>query len=101
MLGWGVVSGVLLTLSVLCSQPRLPYKKTISPVTISYGYLKKPLFWLLATATVWQALAAYLPGVYLPSYANDIGVSVGNASLLLTYLNIASVIGQPILGWIA
>ena len=101
MLGWGVISGILLSLSVLCSQPRLPYEKTKSTIKLSYGFLKKPLFWLLATATVWQALAAYLPGVYLPSYASDISVSVGNASLLLTYLNIASVIGQPILGWIA
>ena len=101
MLGWGVISGILLTLSVLCCQPRLPYEEAKSPVKISYGFLTRPLFWLLATATVWQALAAYQPGVYLPSYASDIGISVEKGSLLLTYLNIASVIGQPVLGWIA
>ena len=101
MVGWGVTSGFLLTFSVLCSQSRLPYAKTTLPPKISYAFLKKPLFWLLATATVWQALAAYLPGVYLPSYATDTGISADMASLLLTYLNIASVIGQPILGWIA
>src|SRR5436309_1941208 len=36
MLGWGVTSGVLLTLSVLCCQPRVLYEEASSLLKISY-----------------------------------------------------------------
>jgi predicted MFS family arabinose efflux permease len=45
-----------------------------------------------------QGLANFLPATYLPSYATDLGISVSNASLLITYLSLSGMIGQALLG---
>lgn len=45
-----------------------------------------------------QSFANNLPANYLPSYATDVGVSTENAALLVTYLSLAGLIGQILLG---
>lgn len=45
-----------------------------------------------------QSLANNIPANYLPSYATDLGVSPDNAALLVTYLCLAGIVGQVLLG---
>lgn len=45
-----------------------------------------------------QSLANNIPVNYLPSYATDLGVSSSNAALLVTYLLLSGVVGQPLAG---
>lgn len=108
MIGWGIFSGSIISIALLCIRPRLqttfngPISEK-SPLSgdISYRFLAKPLFWLVLLSNILQALAQYLPSVYLPSYATDIGATAAKAALLLTYYNLTSVVCQPFIGMLA
>ena len=52
-------------------------------------------------ATVVQALANYGPSLYLPTFGADMGLSASEASMLVSLLNLAQAIGQPLQGWLA
>jgi MFS family permease len=45
-----------------------------------------------------QSLANNLPANYLPSYATDLGATTDDAALLVTYLSLAGIVGQVLLG---
>lgn len=59
---------------------------------------RKPLLWLFVLSMALQSLANNIPANYLPSYATDLGVSSSNAALLVTYLSLSGVVGQPLAG---
>lgn len=65
---------------------------------VSLRPLKKPIFWLFTFSMILQGLANFLPAAYLPSYATDLGVSVSDGALLITYLSLSGMIGQTLLG---
>ncbi|KAH9900478.1 major facilitator superfamily domain-containing protein [Xylariomycetidae sp. FL2044] len=64
----------------------------------SWGAFRRPVFWLFVLSMTLQSLANNLPANYLPSYATDLGVSTSDAALLVTYLSLAGLIGQILLG---
>ncbi|MCJ1451190.1 hypothetical protein MMC28_001526 [Mycoblastus sanguinarius] len=101
LIGWAIISGLTISTSILFIRSRLQVSTISKKPDISYKFFTSPLFWLVSVATVLQALAQYLPAVYLPSYAVDIGSTAENASLLLTYNNIASMVCQPAIGALA
>ncbi|KAJ1304561.1 hypothetical protein OPQ81_005702 [Rhizoctonia solani] len=55
-------------------------------------------FWLLICVTTLQGFAYFLPVVYLPTFAQDMGLSDSQASLALALLNGSSVISRIALG---
>lgn len=67
----------------------------------SFSFWKRPRFYIIGFTTVSHSLAHFLPALYLPSYATDLGVSQTNASLLLTYYNLVCMVSQPIYGALA
>jgi predicted MFS family arabinose efflux permease len=73
----------------------------IKPSTSDFAFLRKPFFWILSVATVVQGLAHYVPSIYLPSYAHDFGMSAAKGSLVLSMLNVATALGQPLQGMLA
>ncbi|OGM44714.1 hypothetical protein ABOM_007354 [Aspergillus bombycis] len=110
LVGWGIFVAVVLGISLIGVRPRLPSSSRSAehekenPLSgqFSYGFLRKPLFWLILLSNVLQALSQYLPSVYIPSYATAvIGATSANASALLAIYNIASAICQPLLGLLA
>ena len=109
LVGWGIFVGVVLGTAVASVRARLPSSSTemyekFDPLSgnASYGFLRRPLFWLILLSNVLQALSQYLPSVYIPSYATAvIGVSSERASALLTIYNVASAVSQPLMGLLA
>ncbi|KAE8137269.1 major facilitator superfamily domain-containing protein [Aspergillus pseudotamarii] len=110
LIGWGIFVAVVLSIALIGVRPRLPSSSRSAenekenPLSgqFSYGFLRKPLFWLVLLSNVLQALSQYLPSVYIPSYATAvIGASSASASALLAIYNIASAICQPFLGLLA
>jgi predicted MFS family arabinose efflux permease len=71
------------------------------PSTQDFAFLRKPIFWILSIATVVQGLAHYVPSIYLPSYAHDFGMTAAQGSLVLSMLNVATAVGQPLQGMLA
>ncbi|KAH7381966.1 major facilitator superfamily domain-containing protein [Cadophora sp. MPI-SDFR-AT-0126] len=103
LIGWAVFSGAVLPLAILCVRPRCVStgRVEIDPRHTKSSSLKlfrKPLLWLFVLSMALQSLANNIPANYLPSYATDLGVSSSNAALLVTYLSLSGVMGQPLAG---
>jgi hypothetical protein len=61
-------------------------------------YFKDGHFYVLAASNLLQGFALYLPFIYLPSYATNIGLSAAQGALLLAFANAAQVLGQAAAG---
>jgi hypothetical protein len=88
-------------LGLLFVHPRTPPEKAPKPTRHDFEFLRKPLFLIFLIATFVQALAHYGPSVYLPSIPADFGLTPTQGSLLVSLLNLAQAIGQPLQGMLA
>ncbi|TID19646.1 putative Mch2p [Venturia nashicola] len=97
MIGWAVVSGSCISVALLFVRSR-EHRPMPAVQGASFAPYRRPLFWLLALSMLLQGLANFLPGVYLTSYATDLGVGHLGAAMLLSILSISGMIGQPLFG---
>ena len=101
LIGWGLVTFVVTTFGLLFVHPRTPPEKAPKPTRNDFDFLRKPLFLICLTATFVQALAHYGPSVYLPSIGADFGLTNTQGALLVSLVNLAQAIGQPLQGMLA
>ena len=101
LIGWSFACLILTVSGLLGITSRVPPKQAPKPTTKDFDFVQRPLFWILLLATIIQGLAHYLPSLYLPSYALDMGLSSAEGSLLVSLLNLAQAIGQPLQGFLA
>ena len=66
-----------------------------------FDFAKKPLFLIMLLATIVQAIDHYGPSLYLPSFGAAFGLNPPEAAMLVSLLNLAQAIGQPLQGWLA
>ncbi|KAI1335853.1 major facilitator superfamily domain-containing protein [Xylariaceae sp. FL0016] len=102
LIGWAIFIAVIISGGILTVRSR-PFSDPghtggTQEASSSWRPFKRPLFWLFVLSMTLQSLANNLPANYLPSYATDLGVSTSNAALLVTYLSLAGLIGQILLG---
>jgi cyanate permease len=110
LLGWAVFCGFLCAISLPFVQPnrrRLQDPTTTSQdydvgvsekQPLTYRFWTQPIFYILSLTTIAQGLTHFLPALYLPSFATDLGASQRDAALLITYFNIMCIITQPLYG---
>lgn len=65
---------------------------------VTYRFWTQILFYIICLTTISQGLAHFLPALYLPTFATDLGASQRDGSLLITYFNIVCIIAQPLCG---
>lgn len=89
-------------MAILCIKPHLPPRDSGATILKSkasdFVFVRRPLFWILLMATVVQATAQFIPSNYITSYAVDVGLGSSKGSLLLSLINLAEDIGQPLIG---
>ncbi|KAF9022193.1 MFS general substrate transporter [Hymenopellis radicata] len=67
------------------------------PKPMNMQFLGRRVFWILCSANLIQGLGNFIPTLYIPSFATDLGVeSAGTLGLAL--LNASSAIGQIMVG---
>ncbi|KAK3674422.1 hypothetical protein LTR78_005891 [Recurvomyces mirabilis] len=64
-------------------------------------FLTNKHFLLLAFAVFTQGLGFFIPNIYIPSYASDLGLSSAASSSLLALISLSQVLGQIWQGWIS
>lgn len=101
LVGWGLISFIITGSGLLLMHPRTPPEKAPKPNRHDVDFLRKPLFLVFLTATVIQAVAHYGPSTYLPSIGADFGLSDTQGAMLVSLLNLAQAIGQPLQGMLA
>lgn len=102
LIGWAIFIAIVISLGIVCVRSRpLETTRTEEEKQLSKSSLrplKSPLLWLFVLSMALQSLANNLPANYLPSYATDLGVGSDEAALLVTYLCLAGIVGQILLG---
>ena len=103
LIGWAIAVFILTAsgLKGITSRDPTGTVDAPKPTFSDFDFLRKPLFWVLLTATIIQGFAHYMPSLYLPSYAIDVGLSPAKGSLMVTMVNLAQAIGQPLQGLLA
>ncbi|OGE54207.1 hypothetical protein PENARI_c006G01711 [Penicillium arizonense] len=82
-------------------KPRLPVSKTIGYHRLNFRFLLNKVFVIYQIGNIMEALGFFLPGIYLPTYARNIGGSSFISSLTVMLLNLASVFGSVTMGHLA
>ncbi|KAL8912811.1 MAG: hypothetical protein Q9171_002269 [Xanthocarpia ochracea] len=101
LIGMAIAVFILTAFGLFFVTSRVPDDNPPKPKRSDFDFLRKPLFWVLLTATAAQGLAHYMPSLYLPSYAIDMGLLSAQGSLLVSLINLAQAIGQPLQGLLA
>jgi len=69
------------------------------------SFYKRPLFWLLITASCTQSFAYYVPSIYLPTYNMQVVARITDCTLenthLLAVFNLAQIPGEFVFGWLS
>ncbi|KAF7548783.1 hypothetical protein G7Z17_g6829 [Cylindrodendrum hubeiense] len=80
---------------------RLPPSAHAAFRSVDIQFLSEPLFYCFAVSNLFQGFAYYIPSLYLPSYASDLGLSTTMGALILALNNGATVFGQVGFGWLS
>lgn len=90
--------------------PLIPFFKGRLPSTsqsamgrtrTDWTFLTNPLFWAYFTSNILQGLGFFFPGLFLPSYANAIGLSSAQGALLVAVLSVSQICGQFSFGYLS
>jgi predicted MFS family arabinose efflux permease len=100
-MGRGLVTFFVTSFGLLFVHPHMPAEKAPKPMRSDFDFLRKPLFLIFLTATIVQALAHYGPSVYLPSIGADFCLTSTQGALLVSLVNLAQAVGQPLQGLLA
>ncbi|KIO32296.1 hypothetical protein M407DRAFT_57001, partial [Tulasnella calospora MUT 4182] len=80
------------------AKPRLPVAQISAANVVDTSFLKNRVFWIFIIANIFQAFANFLPGIYLPSFANDLKLSTTSGTLALALMNATSMPGLVLIG---
>ena len=80
---------------------RLPIIQDSAVPKTDWSFLKKPLFYLFATSTLFQGMAWFIPLIFLPSFSTSIGFDPSKGALLLALVSLSQLFGQIAFGWLS
>ncbi|TEY50410.1 hypothetical protein BOTCAL_0277g00080 [Botryotinia calthae] len=80
---------------------RLPPSERSSLARTNWGFLKEKLFYIYGSATLIYGMGFFYPGVYLPSFATNIGLSGTQGAAILEVMSVAQVAGQFACGYLS
>ncbi|KAG7528275.1 hypothetical protein FFLO_06279 [Filobasidium floriforme] len=69
--------------------------------SVNLVFLQRTTFYAFVGNILLSSLSNFLPAVYIPSYASDLGISKPNGTILLAIMNAASVPGLLMLGYLS
>lgn len=78
-------------------KPRIPIPAT-NRARLGFTFLKDKSFWILQLGNVLQGFGFFVPSIYLPTYANQLGFSSTISALTIVSVNIAAVFGSVAMG---
>ena len=79
-------------------QARLPVARSYQPRPINYAFFRSTRFWVLEASIILQGLGFFMPGLYLPTYAESLGAPAVKGALTVALFNMTSVFGAIIFG---
>ncbi|KAI1130290.1 major facilitator superfamily domain-containing protein [Nemania abortiva] len=95
-----VVQTILVAAILPLIKGRLPTSGNSALRVVDWSFLKQPLFWCYALSNLSQGLGYYIPSLFLPTFASDLGLSGIIGALILAANNLATVLGQVGFGYL-
>jgi MFS family permease len=96
---WAVVLFVATAPLTIFLKPRIPVSRASSSGRkYDFSFLKNKTFLCLQAGNVLEGLGYFVPSIYLPTYARQLGASSGVSALTVILFNIASVFGCIAMG---
>ncbi|MBW0494840.1 hypothetical protein O181_034555 [Austropuccinia psidii MF-1] len=103
-----LILGALCTLALCIIKPRIPpslqaqkQKEKVSSTLGNIQVFKDWKFWGFLICNTTQALASFLPGLYLPNYAHSMSLGPSSVAIILATLRISGIFGRIIFGTIS
>ena len=90
---YAVALAVLSLPLLLFVKPRLPLAQTSLHRGLNMAFLRTPTFWIPQCCNIVQGLGYFIPTIYLPTYAVDVGLSSTSGTLMVALLNMGVVFG--------
>ncbi|KAF8608593.1 MFS general substrate transporter [Ceratobasidium sp. AG-I] len=78
---------------------RLPPSSIIIPQRTNWSFLWNPTFVVLFIGNFLQGLGNFVPGIWLPTFASDMKLSVTSGTLIVSLMNAAAVPGSIVIGF--
>ncbi|GFP58437.1 MFS-type transporter pynF [Trichoderma asperellum] len=96
---WAVALFVVTMPLVYFVKPRLPPSMTAHIKPLDWGFMRTRVFAIYQLGNVIEGMGFFLPGIFLPTYAQDIlGAGSFASAATLLVLNIGSVVGPVTMG---
>ncbi|KIY65753.1 MFS general substrate transporter [Cylindrobasidium torrendii FP15055 ss-10] len=97
--------GILLLLVPLIPlvRPRIPDSRTQmrAPAPVSREWMRHSSLWLALMANTLQGFGYFVPVVWLPTFAREVGIDSSKSALAVALLNGASVVGRLSMGYLS
>ncbi|KAI0881989.1 MFS monocarboxylate transporter [Annulohypoxylon maeteangense] len=93
LIAWFLAITILSLPSIYFLRERVRPRAADASEIGTLGFVATPIFLLLQAGNIFQALGNFLPGIHLPSFALRFGASPLAAAGMLSFYNVASVIG--------
>lgn len=90
---WAFVNVALLLPAMYFLKPRLPSSMNVHYRRPRLSFITSPLFLTYLIGSIVLSLGYFLPGIYLPSYARDLGFSNIVATTTVALVNIGAFLG--------
>lgn len=95
---WAVVVAIPGSTCMPWLRPRLPLSPSSSFRRLDLTFFKRPAFWLYQMGNIGQSLGYFLPGMYIPSFAESLGFPSYAGPLALGLYNVGFSVGSVSLG---
>ncbi|KAF2179001.1 MFS general substrate transporter [Zopfia rhizophila CBS 207.26] len=95
---WSIILFVATAPLTYFLKPRLPISQSSRMRRFDLSFVTHPTFLLLQTGNILEGLGYFVPSIYLPTYARQLGASNPVSALTIILFNIASVFGCVIMG---
>ncbi|KAF1843738.1 MFS general substrate transporter [Cucurbitaria berberidis CBS 394.84] len=74
-------------------KPRLPVPST-NRARLGFTFLTDRSFWIFQLGSIFQSLGFFVPSIYLPTYAKQLGFDSTVSALTIVLINVATVFGS-------
>ena len=95
---WAIFVVVLASPLLYFVKARLPISSHHRARPFDLTFLLSPVFWIFQAGNILEGLGYFIPGIYLPTFAEKLGMSTTTGSLMIALVNGASVAGTVLVG---
>ncbi|KAI1908636.1 hypothetical protein LOZ39_004066 [Ophidiomyces ophidiicola] len=100
LLSWAAIVALLLTPLIFFVRPRIPRNHNYRPCRLSLRFCYNRTFIFLQLGNILEGLGHFMPTIYLPAYARNLGVRNEAITTSISLVNAASIFGSTFLGFL-